>query len=83
MCLKTKRNQEQSAAEKRAAAEALRVLREAATVFAANEEEKLRVRKEVAKEFADIQLEQAVRFIVMTCMLLNSSYICDTFLLLH
>jgi len=54
-----KRNLELEAAEKRAAVEALKTLREAATVFSANEVEKLRVKKEVAKEFAGIHLEQA------------------------
>ena len=63
--MKAKRNAELEAAEKRAAVEALKTLREAATVFTANEGEKLRVKKEVAKEFAGIHLEQAVSFVIV------------------
>lgn len=56
-----KRNEEQAVKEKHESIEALKALQEAANVFAANEVEKLRVRKEEAKEFASVHLDQAVR----------------------
>jgi hypothetical protein len=56
-----RRNDEQMAHEKREAIETLKTLREAANVVAANETEKLRVRRGEAKELANVHLLQAVR----------------------
>lgn len=56
-----RRTDEQVANEKREAVETLKALREAANVVAANEAEKLRIRREEAKELAGVHLQQAVR----------------------
>ena len=73
-CVQTKEAEGQAANEKREAVEAQKALREAANVFAANETEKLRRRKEEAKELAQVHLDQKACDSLLFSQLISSKF---------